>query len=135
MVLMVGFPAIFLAGCGGTRTIFPVDGKITDMDGQPIPGLGGHTVEFDSLDAKSSAIGPVREDGSFRMTTTREGDGAWVGKQRVLISRPGSDTDAPPPRVIAAKYEEFATSELTIVVKPESNHLTLKVQKAKDRKK
>jgi hypothetical protein len=124
---------LFAVGCGGNRTIYPVSGKIVDLDGEPIPGLAGHTVEFDALDAASSATGPVQEDGSFRMTTTRAGDGAWLGKHRVLISRPGADTDAPPARVIPAKYEEFDTSDLTVEVKPESNHVILRVQKLKAR--
>ena len=91
--------ALLLAGCG-EQNIYPVEGRILDTEGKAIPGLNGATVEFESLEAKVSASGAIQEDGSFRLTTKRSGDGAWLGKHRVLIARHYPNPDTPTPRAI-----------------------------------
>lgn len=123
--------ALLLCGCGGGKPIYPVEGHVLDLDGKPIPGLTGATVEFESLEAKVSASGGITEDGTFRLTTERREDGAWLGKHRVLIARHEPNPDTKPPRAIPAKYESFETSGLTADVKAESNRITFKVERLK----
>lgn len=116
------------SGCS-QRTIYPVEGRIVDPDGQPIPGLKDGAVEFESLEARSSASGDIREDGTFRLTTDNPGDGAWLGRHRVLIARRYLEPDRPAPRVIDRKYEQYETSGLEVTVKPENNTITLTVER------
>src|SRR5688572_27928264 len=97
--LVIAVACLFFAGCGD-RNLYFVSGKIVDMEGNRLPGIGGSTVEFDAVDGKSRAMGSVQDDGSFRMTTTHANDGAWVGKQRVQTTRAGGATVNPKPLVI-----------------------------------
>lgn len=121
---------LVLSGCN--RSIYPVEGQVVDMDGKPITELKGCSVEFDSLEAKKSATGTIDEHGKFCMTTERDGDGAWLGRHRVLISRPEWETDSrPKPRVILEKYETFEKSKLEATVEARSNSIELKVERVK----
>jgi hypothetical protein len=121
---------MLLTGCG-EKTIYPVRGQIVDRAGNPIAGLRGGAVEFESVDTKSSANGSVDEQGNFRLTTSSPGDGAHVGKQRVSISRPYFGPERPAPFVIDPKYEKFETSGLEILVEPKENVIQLKVELVK----
>jgi hypothetical protein len=124
-------PGAFLVlslGCG-TSNIYPVEGQIVDAQGQPVTGLKGGAVEFESVEVKASASGDIGPDGRFRMTTDRPGDGAHLGKHRVLVARPYFDPDTPAPRVIDAKYEQYETAELEVMVEPRRNVITLTVER------
>lgn len=114
------------AGCG-QRLIYPVKGQIVDKAGNPVPGMKGSTVEFDCLDAKSSANGVVDENGAFQLSTKVVGDGAHVGKHRVAILRLDRGPDVQVPHVIDPKYEAFETSGLTASVEPRDNSIKLEV--------
>ena len=128
-----GLLLIVLLGCG-QKTIYPVAGQLVDPDGNPITGMEGGAVEFESAEAKSSANGSVDAQGRFRLTTERPGDGAHVGKHRVAVTRPYTSPDTPAPYVIHPKYETFATSGLEVTVEPKSNDITLKVERYKGKK-
>src|SRR4051794_12071484 len=78
--------AALAAGCGG-RDIYPVRGQLVDEAGQSITGMQDGNVEFDCIDAPSSATGTISEDGTFVLTTEKANDGAHVGKHRVKIIR------------------------------------------------
>lgn len=109
------------------NTLRPQTGKVKEET-----TLKGCSVEFDSLEAKKSATGTIDEHGKFRMTTQRPGDGAWLGKHRVLITRPETETDArPKPRIILEKYEKFETSQLNATVERQANTIKLEVERVK----
>ena len=125
-----------VAGCSGGPKIVPVSGKIVYMDGTLATNLAGYTVEFESIDGKIdskrvSANGTVTKEGTFMLTTLKEGDGALVGKHRVLISPPGADGDTPSkPHVIMPKYVSYETSGLTAEVGSTSRAtVTLTIEK------
>ncbi len=134
LLLTTGIFSLAAAGCGRDANIIPVEGKVTDLEGQVIPELAGFTVEFESLEAKVSAVGEIQADGSFRMTTKRSGDGAWRGKHKVLIIHPDSGGDVPVPKVILPKYEKYETSELEAIVESGGNPIIFKVERIKRKK-
>ena len=98
-------------------------------------GLKDATVEFESLEAKVSASGAIQEDGSFRLTTEQPGDGAWLGKHKVLIARHYPNPDTAAPRVIHSRYESFETSGLEAEVEAKSNTIVFKVERLKGKRK
>jgi hypothetical protein len=104
-------------------------------DGSP---LTAGVVEFDSVtdDPKRHAVarGKVEPDGTFRLSTYREGDGAVEGRHRVVVMpapvlaedmRPGQ----PPPRPnVHPRFGNYETSGLEVTVKPGRNEVTLTVE-------
>lgn len=121
---------LFFAGCG-SKSIYPVHGKIVDADGQPMTDLKGGAVEFDGGDSKTSANAAIGEDGSFQLSTSRAGDGAHVGKHRVAITRRYLGPENPVPAIIEPRYEKFETSGLEVTVEPKDNEVKLTVQRVK----
>jgi hypothetical protein len=119
---------VALAGCG-RRTIYPVHGRVVDADGEKIEGLAGGAVEFESVDVPMSANGVIDGEGKFRLTTKHPGDGAHLGKHRVMITRPYFGPDTPAPHVIHPRYESPETSGLSVVVEPKDNEVVLKVER------
>ena len=109
-----------VAGCGGSK-LYPVEGKVVFPDGTP---LTGGTVEFGPTD-KDALLGPRGEigvDGTFRMSTFKEGDGAPAGHYRVLITPPENiEPDRPRPRPIHPRFTSFEKSGLEYTVKPGKN--------------
>jgi hypothetical protein len=124
---------LFLTGCGH-KEIYPVHGRIVDPQGAPVAGLEGGAVEFQSMEAKSSANGSIDAAGQFTLTTKQAGDGAHVGKNRVAITKPYFGPERPAPQVIDPKYENPDTSGLEVTVEPKDNEVTLTVELAKSRR-
>ena len=124
-----------LTGCG-SQTIYPVEGRLVDLDGNPItsPDLVGASVEFECLEAPISSSGTLDADGRFRLTTNRAGDGAHVGRNRVLITPAALDPERARPAVILAKYSRYDTSELEVVVEPKNNQIELRVERVRSRR-
>lgn len=120
----------FIAGCSD-GTIYPVSGQLVDSEGKPIAEMAGGSVEFDSVDGKTSANGSIDEQGRFRLTTSDPFDGAHKGKNRVAITRPYQGADTPLPPVIHTKYENFETSGLEVNVEEKSNDIKLTVERVK----
>jgi hypothetical protein len=93
--------------------------------------LAGANVEFDPVGAKEGARGEVQPDGSFRLGTHKPGDGAAPGEYRVSIQPSLPPLDRPAPRILDRRYENVATSGLRVTLKPETNRVTLEVDKPK----
>jgi hypothetical protein len=119
-------------GCG-SKTVYPVHGQIVDAEGQPVSGLAGGAVEFDGGESRTSANASIADDGTFKLSTSRAGDGAHLGKHRVAITRPYKGPENPVPPVIDTRYERFETSGLEVVVEPKDNEVKLTVQRVKRR--
>ena len=66
----------------------------------------------------------IEEDGTFRLTTFQEGDGAIEGVHRVLIipARRRGERPGKADRNIDGKYQSFDTSELEAKVSPDSSN-------------
>src|SRR5438046_859745 len=104
-----------IAGCSSSGT-YPVRGEISYKDGSDVAVLKGAQVIFEPADPdqpKVSARGYIQEDGTFQMSTNREGDGVPPGKYRVMVAPPpffaGRKRDAEPPVYFNERYQDFAT--------------------------
>ena len=114
--LLVGLPAC----TRGPRT-FPVKGTVM-YNGKPVPK---GTVLFTPMNGGSTATGEINEDGTYRLTTYKPGDGACVGEYRVVIMAMegplrGDPPIAPPP-IIPDKYSSLALSDLKATVQEGDN--------------
>jgi hypothetical protein len=128
VVLLLGLVAS-ASGCGGVRT-YPVEGTVV-IKGTTTPAreLAGYQVQFESEQPRTSAVGVVEADGTFRLGTKREGDGAVPGKHRVALTPPLETEGKPRPKnLLADRYRSFETSPLEVTIKPQANTVTLEVE-------
>src|SRR5262245_37962723 len=83
------FGSIFLAvtsalcfGCGSSDLPVPVSGKVT-VDGVPVGNAG---IVFHPKDGKGRpASAETADDGTYRLTTFKSGDGALKGEYQVSL--------------------------------------------------
>lgn len=116
---------LVLAGCGGSKIrTAPVNGKVTYKN-KPVP-YG--TVTFIPESGGPPATGEIQPDGTFRMTTVTSGDGAIIGKHKVVIvamedmgDRLPEERNPTPPPIVPTKYTSPATTPLTTEVKDGDN--------------
>jgi hypothetical protein len=128
---------LFGAGCGaaGPKTA-PVTGKVI-YKGQPVPS---GTVSFIPASG-TAATGEIDADGSFRLTTFRDGDGAILGLHKVVIvamqdmskKLPEERVPLPPP-IVPDRYTSLATTDLSADVKEGPNAFTFDLQDPKKKK-
>jgi hypothetical protein len=101
--------AAFLAaavGCGGDPTVYPVRGKVT-WEGKPMAGGGSISfVPLTSMKGKAAG-GFIAEDGTYTLTTHREGDGSMAGEFRVVVTQ---QTEKEPQRTEDGKAAAKGTS-------------------------
>jgi hypothetical protein len=122
-----------VAGCGGG--LYPVEGKIVWKDGAPATELAGSHVLFEQPEANVSARGIVQPDATFKLTTDKPDDGVPPGEYKVLVievgrkSLGGGESGAIAPGAMDARFSDFSTSGLTATVKPETNAITLTVDR------
>lgn len=126
-----------LCGCGGGNGLdtAPTTGEIT-YRGKPLP--------YGSISFRPKAgppsTGPIGSDGTFEMSTYRDGDGAILGMNDVMISATElhagtakpveAGVEMPAPKsLIPAKYTAFSTSGLNAEVKEgEKNHFVFELK-------
>jgi hypothetical protein len=109
------------AGSGKLPDVIPVKGKVT-YKGQPVT-KGSITFEPDGFGR--DAHGQIKADGTFVLTTLKEGDGAVAGHHRVAVTGTGitSAKDA-----LAKKYAGVSSSGLTADVDAEHTEFTFDLQ-------
>jgi len=126
------------AGCnrGDRLKTYEATGKVTFPDGRP---LWGGSVTFHSADHQISATAAIQPDGTFRLRTYDEGDGAVAGRHLVSLMLPPSppgvdpDEDVSPP-AFHPKYQNVATSGLEFVVSETGeNHFPVRIKGVKTR--
>ncbi len=106
--------AVSLAGCGGSKGLVPVEGRVTFSGGKP-PGAGylffvpREMSTNRKKDTEGSLPGTAlfAPDGSFRATTFTEGDGLRPGSYEVRI-----ECAATPTKPLDAKTHDLPTKEL-----------------------
>lgn len=123
----LGLAALTLTGCGGSENpVHPVRGQVL-FEGKPTPHA---LVVLHPINGPKDAPRPralVAEDGTFRVGTYAEGDGAPPGEYAVTVewlltsARKGVDSDAPPSNRLPVRYAAAKTSGLRIVVEPGDN--------------
>lgn len=116
---------LMLAGCGSRHPpTVPVSGLVAFADGTPIRG---GRVEFESEQGGINARGTLDAEGEFHLSTFRDGDGAVVGRHRVIVQQtvsPYAGTvgkakhgpHGPPPTKVPTRYGDYRTSPLTVNV-------------------
>jgi hypothetical protein len=113
-----------LVGCSeGRMRTAEVNGTVT-YKGKPVPQ---GTVTFIPDAGGPSATGEIK-DGAFSMTTYVRGDGAVLGKHKVVIAamqdmkdRLPEDRNPLPPPIVPTKYTSPATTTLTTLVEDKEN--------------
>lgn len=126
-----------LAGCGDKGPkYYPVKGKVvTEADGSVPKGLARQTIEFQSAaEPNTRAFGEIGPDGSFTLSTWREGKGnagaiAGSHRGRIILEIPQEDQlpNGKPRRTpVDFKYTRFETSPWTLEVPP-AGEVVLKV--------
>lgn len=123
-------------GCSGAPTFYPVKGILRYEDGQLALDLAGGLVTFTSEELKISAMGLIRADATYELTTLRDNDGAPAGHYRVGVTAPepkkgeyavkAKDRPALDPR-----FRDPATSGLEATVEKKANEVPLKLARAK----
>jgi hypothetical protein len=78
---------LLVAGCSGANTLYPVHGTVY-LDGQPATELAGGTVTLNSGELHKSASGQIQTDGTYRLGSLRQDDGALPGKYEVTVAPP-----------------------------------------------
>ncbi len=127
--------AIFCSGCSDKKVpTWQTQGRVVYADDQsPVPG--GVTLVLESTvppHRRSSA--DLEKDGTFTMSSRRQGDGTMKGEHRVrftaAITPNAPDAVATVSRVMHSRYTDFQTSGLTVDIKPEDgNDLTITVER------
>lgn len=123
---------ILLVGCG--PNIADVRGKIT-FDGKPVTAgivTFAPKVPENQFDAGKPATAMPDENGEFRLSTFRKGDGALIGTHNVTYQAPGPPRDNHPQT--AENYKKFGNVRLkadyTVEVKSGVNNITLELERA-----
>ena len=134
---LVAAVGVAVGGCGAkTPPTYPVEGKVVFADGSP---LSGGLVEFESVPAEGmpvNARGIIQSDGSFRLTTYAEGDGALAGKHRAIVVGPrpiasqyDDESNQPPPKPpVDRRFESYTTSGLEFTVTEGKNEFLIKIE-------
>lgn len=115
------------AGCGSAgsetaaKTLIPVKGKVT-YKGKP---LTRGRIKFEPDGFGRNAYGKIQSDGTFTLTTDKEGDGAVAGHHRVAVTETGikSSRDA-----VAKKYANVSSSGLTADVDSTNTEFTFDIK-------
>jgi hypothetical protein len=140
---LYGATLLIALGCGsGERKegLAPVTGRIT-YDGQLVPA---GQIYFYPVDGKRSSSGTIDADGKYALTSYKSGDGALIGKHRVVIDAtqpvgplPNPDSPEafkaaplkPPERILPAQYYNQATTPLEAEVEDEENVIDFNIPK------
>ena len=126
--------ALAISGCNSGEQVYPVKGKVVFADGSP--AMFGD-IEFQSSSKPVNARGKIQRDGTFVLGTNRRDDGAIEGEHKVVISQVVTnhfnlDVVHDHGDLVHGKYASYATTDLTVMVKPESNELVLEVDKREE---
>jgi hypothetical protein len=117
MRILVATIALITVGCTESQPeTAPVVVTVTYPDKKPVVGA---QVALRSEESKTTARGVTGSDGSTRLTTFVEGDGAALGRNTVVVAKPALIGDPDKPYtgpLIADKYSSFATSGLEVLV-------------------
>ncbi len=132
---MFALLACLLAGCGGRPDYtppqaYPIKGKVILPGGQLLR-FGRVMLHAKGKDSAGEPWGDIAKDGTFQITSFKVNDGAVPGPYVVTLHpysyRSGNfkkDPSSPIPR----RYNEPATSDLTVEVKPEPNVVELRLK-------
>lgn len=130
-LLMVALVLAGLSGCRGEGPYAVRGSVVDDVDGKPIKELAGFTITFTSETCGKSATGNLDEKGDFRLTSSRNGDGAFPGDYKVVLTQPQANPERGEYRqaVVDVGYEHPRTTKLRARVEPKGNTFTFHVKR------
>jgi hypothetical protein len=110
-----------VAGGGASTTLIPVKGKVT-YKGNPVTK---GRIKFEPDGYGKSAYAPLQPDGTYVLTTEKQGDGVIAGHHRVTLTGTGikSAKDA-----LATKWGNAVASGLTADVDAEHTTFDLELR-------
>ncbi len=121
-----------IAGCGNEHRTYQVNGTVEFEDGFPV--MFGE-IEFQCEAHPVNARGKISRDGTFSLTTYKNGDGAIAGQHKVVITQ----MLAPTPvgvevihdhgSMVSKRYYSFKTSDLIATVDQSETTIKLIVDK------
>jgi hypothetical protein len=78
--------ALVSFGCNRSEgvAVYPVSGKLT-FEGKPLAGGGSIAFVAPSGQVGKTAGGEIKPDGTYSLTTYKEGDGSMPGEFRVIV--------------------------------------------------
>ncbi|MEW4564905.1 hypothetical protein AB1K70_20435 [Bremerella sp. JC770] len=127
---MVALFVLPLFGCEASVPTHPVTGTVMLGDGSL---AGGGIIKFRTTSPDGETIkahGLIQPDGSFRLTTFQEGDGALEGEHQAILFTPaisdGESTVAVPS--FPKRYRKYETSGLTFHVIPGENDFQIQLE-------
>lgn len=122
-----------VVGCGGDRSIQPVRGHVQASDGRRATfGM----VELMAEPGGQVASGVIEEDGSFRLTTVHDGDGAVARRHRAIVVQVVNTEHIPLEEHhhvldVHPRHARYDTSGLTFTIEPgKQNYLEIVVDEA-----
>jgi hypothetical protein len=118
---VAAFSILAVSGCttgsAALPTLIPVKGKVT-YKGRPVTkGF----VHFEPDGYGRAATGMLGSDGTFILTTFKEGDGVVAGEHRIYINGTGK---TPKNELVPKKYVSPSTSKLVVEVDSEHTEFT-----------
>jgi hypothetical protein len=122
-ILGTALIGVWVSGCGsGIPTTYAVKGKVVWKGGKPVED---GRIEFQSLsNANLKAVGEIESDGSFTLTTHKDGrtrQGAVEGEHRVLVEPDVGDGEPALLIVLPKPY----------TVEPRENNFHIEIEKAR----
>jgi hypothetical protein len=86
LTLLIAGICLVAAGCGesGAVKVYPVKGKVM-FKGKPLVGGGSIALVPLTNQPGKTAGGRIADDGTFTLTTYKEGDGSMTGEFRVNV--------------------------------------------------
>jgi hypothetical protein len=125
LALLAGLLLSCASGCGarGAGTLpelIPVKGKVT-FKGQPLD-MG--IVHFEPDDYGRPATGKLQPDGTFVLSTLKEGDGVVAGHHRVSITGTNAKSKS---LALPKKYANGMTSKLEADVSTDKSEFTFDI--------
>lgn len=119
--------ALALGGCGGDGRVplFPATGRVL-VDGQPAKGVQVRLRPFDrpgDIDALQP-FATTGEDGTFRLGTYQDGDGAPAGRYKATLFWPDRPPGTSPPTdLLGGRYDDAAQSGLDVTIAEGTNQI------------
>jgi hypothetical protein len=116
---------LLVVGCSPGERVYEVHGRIT-LNSQPITPevLSYGYVSFEAVSPDGrDAIGALQPDGTYRLTTNKQSDGAVAGTYKVYVS--GTDGQE------QSVFDETSATGLTAEVRPGVNEINFDLKPAR----